>query len=401
MPKRSLAEARSVSPEPRLGTHVAKVMEMPIRAKHTFFVDEDANVTRPMKRPALQYTKFEGAESAVATLGTSDVVYHLPPQQASLVLLQKNRLNTESSSQQMAGWLQNQGVAVGPSASIVRYRPNDEGSESDSSSDTIRPFAQQALSTYQRPPISVVSDADDPTVASHLSTVLPPQDIRIAQASREWQAEQNRKGRFYFGKGGLDHRMHLQTIEKFWGGPINQIIPTDIRPLANICSATRLVDPLDWDRKMVKTLRKVAPMCCLKEFLMAVSPMVKRRRMTGGEPWMSFADVLFFYEGLKKEKRLAHTLADVERDGPAVDKSGGTHKTAPPGKALPYKPGFESDAIYQDASFCCNGCMTYFESGLRVSCKSCKSEFCMSCSRESGEHGIVHLREAGMDVLMS
>ncbi|KAK5687042.1 hypothetical protein LTS10_001179 [Elasticomyces elasticus] len=401
MPKRSLAEARSVPPEPRRGTHVAKVMEVPIRAKHTFFVDEDTNVTRPMKRPALQYTKFEGAESAVATLGTSDVMYHLPPQQASLVLLQKNRLDTESSSQQMAGWLQNQGVEVGPSASVVQYRPNDEDSESDSSGDTIRPSTHQALSVHQPPPTSVVSDADYPTVASHLSTILPPQDIKIAQSSREWQAEQNRKGRFYFGKDGVEHRMHLQTIEKFWGGPINQIIPTDIRPLASVCSATRLVDPMDWDRKMVKTLRKVAPMCCLKEFLMFVSPVVKRRRENGGDAWMSFADVLFFYEGLKKEKRPGRTLADVERDGPAMDKSGGTRKTAPPGKPLPYKPGFESGAIYQDTSFCCDGCTTYFESGLRVSCNSCKSAFCMSCSRESAEHGNVHLREAGLDVLMS
>ncbi|KAK4949378.1 hypothetical protein LTR10_011996 [Elasticomyces elasticus] len=401
MPKRSLAEARSASPEPRLGMQITKAMEMPIRAKHTFFVDEDANVTRPTKRPALQCTKFEGAESVVATLSTGDVVYHPPPQQASLVLLQKHRLNTESSSQQMAGWLQKQGVEVGPSASVVRYRPNDEDSESDSSGDTIRPFAQQALSTYQRPPISVVSDADDPTVASHLPTILPPQNTKIVQASREWQAEQNRKGRFYFGNDGLDHRMHLQTIEKFWGGPINQMIPTDIRPLTNVCSATRLVDPMDWDRKMVKTLRKVVPMCCLKEFLMFIGSVVKRKRENGGEAWISFADVLFFYEGLKKERRFVRTIADVERDGPAIDSSGGTSKTAPPGKALPYKPGFESGATYKDTSFCCDGCTTYFESGLRVSCKSCNVDFCMSCSRESGEHGSVHLREAGLDVVMS
>ncbi|KAK5744909.1 hypothetical protein LTR17_001660 [Elasticomyces elasticus] len=396
MPKRSLAEARSISPEPRRGTHVAEVMEMPIRAKHTFFVD--ANVTRPTKQPALQYTKFEDAEPAVATLSNSDIVYHTVPQQASLVLLQKTTFNTGSSSQQMAGWLHDQGVKVEADAYAAAWRSKDEDSESDSSGDTVRPSARQIQ--YQAAPSSIVSDADDPTVASHLSTVLPPQDIKIAQASRQWQAEQNRRGRFYFGKDGVEHRMHLQTIEKFWGGPMNQIIPTDIRPLANVCSATRLVDPMDWDRKMVKTLRKVAPMCCLKEFLMSISPMVKRRRETGGELWMSFADVLFFYEGLKKEKRPARTLADVERDGPAIDRSGGTSKTAPPGKALPYKPGFESGATYKDTSFCCDGCTTYFDSGLRVSCKHCKAEFCMSCSRESGQHGSMHLREAGLDVMM-
>ncbi|KAK5733736.1 hypothetical protein LTR17_009440 [Elasticomyces elasticus] len=47
--------------------------------------------------------------------------------------------------------------------------------------------------------------APDRPALSHLSTVLPPQDVKIAQASREWQAEQNRKGRSYFGKDGLDH----------------------------------------------------------------------------------------------------------------------------------------------------------------------------------------------------
>ncbi|KAK5729934.1 hypothetical protein LTR17_011573 [Elasticomyces elasticus] len=399
MPKRSLAEARSVSPELRLGTYVAKVMEMPIRAKHTFFIDEDTNVTRPTKRPALHYTKFEDAEPAVATLSDGEIVYHPLPQQASLVLLQKHQSSTDSPSRQTAGWLHGQAVKVDTDAYAAAWRSRDEDGESDSSGSTVRPSTRQIQ--YQAARSSIVSDADNPTVASHLSTVLPPQDIKIAQASREWQAEQNRRGRFYFGKDGVEHRMHLQTIEKFWGGPTNQIIPTDVRPLANVCSATRLVDPMDWDRKMVKTLRKVAPMCCLKEFLMSVSPMIKRRRETGGEPWMSFADVLFFYEGLKKEKRSARTLADVERDGPAIDKSGGSTKTAPLGKILPYKPGYESSATYQDTSFCCDGCTTYFESGLRVSCNSCHAKFCMSCSHESGEHGKVHLREAGMDVLMS
>ncbi|KAK3628882.1 hypothetical protein LTR56_018367 [Elasticomyces elasticus] len=304
-------------------------------------------------------------------------------------------------SQHTAGWLHDQGVKVESGAGTVGYRSRDEDSNSDSSGDTVRPLNHQTLQVNLFPPGSIVSDADDPTVASHLSTILPPQDLKIAQASREWQADQNRKGRFYFGKCGVEHRMHLQTIEKFWDGPINQIIPTEIRPLASVCSATRLVDPMDWDRKMVKTLRKVAPMCCLKEFLMSISPMVKRRREHGGEAWMSFADVLFFYEGLKKEKWSARTLADVQRDGPAIDKSGGSTKTAPLGKILPYKPGYESSATYQDTSFCCDGCTTFFESGLRVSCTSCKSEFCMSCSRESGEHGNVHLREAGLDVLMS
>ncbi|KAK5708316.1 hypothetical protein LTR97_000856 [Elasticomyces elasticus] len=399
MPKRSLAEARSASPEPRLETHVTKVMEIPIRAKHTFFVDEDANVTHPTKRPALHYTKFEDAEPAVATLSDGEIVYHALPQQASLVLVQKHQSSTDSPTPQTAGWLRGQGVKVETDAYAATWRSKDEDGESESSGDTVRPSTRQIQ--YQAAPNSIVSDADNPTVASHLSTVLPPQNIKIAQASREWQIEQNRKGRFYFGKDGLEHRMHLQTIEKFWGGPINQIIPTDIRPLASVCSATRLVDPMDWDRKMVKTLRKVAPMCCLKEFLMSISPMVKRRRENGGEAWMSFADVLFFYEGLKKEKRQARTLADVERDGPAIDKSGGTRKTAPPDRSLPYKPGYESGATYKNTEFCCDDCTTYFESGLRVSCNSCSAEFCMSCSHESGKHGYMHLRESVMDVVMS
>ncbi|KAK3071284.1 hypothetical protein LTR53_008907 [Teratosphaeriaceae sp. CCFEE 6253] len=374
----------------------------PIKGRHTFLNDAGDPYMPPSKELARQP---EGSGVPGTAFATPDIRSGVTERQRHTSLFTPP-LDTdveEVAGFRMARWLNDQGLAARVEELPGQPYQSDDEEISDVSEQTLRrtqPQTQVAASYFS-------SDVDDPTVAGPASTVLP-EDPQIARTAGLWQLETGYTTR-HSGRAALEHKMHLEVIAMLWGGGVEEILPTHIRPLEMRAGVMRLVDILDWGQRMVKTPRNVAPLCTLKHFFTSMEGIVMSRRSVVQEWWMSFADVQGIYEKLKTHGIRPRTLADVRLSDPALaraDTMDWSNATAPAYKSSAlgprnqmalkdispnirpaYNPRFNPSQVDYEKHFCCEGCTTYFESGSRKTCRYCKNaDFCMSCTRELGAH---------------
>ncbi|KAK3071763.1 hypothetical protein LTR53_008058 [Teratosphaeriaceae sp. CCFEE 6253] len=371
----------------------------PIKGRHTFFNDAGDPYMPPSRELARQPEGSGVPRTAFTTPSIRSGVIERQ-RHTSLFIPSLDADVEEVADFRMARWLNDQGLTARGEELPGQSYQNDDEEMSDVSEQTVRPTRPQtqvAASYFS-------SDVGDPTVAGPASTVLP-EDPQIARTAGLWQLETGYTTG-HIGRAALEYKMHLEVIAMLWGGRVEEILPTHIRPLKMTAGVMRLVDILDWDQRMVKTLRKVAPLCTLKHFVTTMESIVMSRRDAVQEWWMSFADVQGIYEKLKTHGIRPRTLADVRRSDPALARADTTdcsNATAPaykssafvPPKTMTttslgprnqtvlreispsirpaYNPRFNPNEVDYEKNFCCEGCTTYFESGSRKTCRYCKN----------------------------
>lgn len=129
---------------------------------------------------------------------------------------------------------------------------------------TIRPLD----GTRGRPETSYFeSDIDDPTVQGDRDDASDdePDDVFVTYQAKSWVYSPRGNPRHCLPID-VKHKAALFTIERHWGGPVAEIIPAAIQPKHITGPKQSSIDPMDWDKAMVQMLKKVAALCCLKEF---------------------------------------------------------------------------------------------------------------------------------------
>lgn len=208
---------------------------------------------------------------------------------------------------------------------------DDTDNEDKISEATIRPAKSEAKAALSKVISSFVSDADYPTVVEDSSDDDERQacvgKVLIQAKARDWV------WRAHHGPSNppqpwwVKQKTNLMIIERHWGGDVETIIPSDLKPRAWCPTlpgggAPLYQNPMQWEKGMVVNLRKISARCSLRDFITEMRWHIEVGPERGFRLMGMTPDLVAAFCASLKNQVSPRTLEDVASDGPNVGEEG-------------------------------------------------------------------------------